>query len=126
MAVPGGPGLLLISFPLLYGLRLDAIRYSKSLRSAPQAKDAWARVIARGQEDPSQLQDVREVNYETLRLARVRLHAFQCSETFFHSQQTDVIDLIIFSDGSPQWRGVEMLASSFDLRIPGTAYLISE
>ena len=78
MAVPGGPGLLLISFSLLYGLRLDATRYSKNLRSAPQAKDAWARVLARGQEDPSQLLDVREVNYSTLRLAKVRLHAFQC------------------------------------------------
>ena len=35
-----------------------------------------------------------------------------------HSLNIDTVDLYLYSDGSPQWRGVELLASSIDVRIP--------
>ena len=126
MAVPGGQGPLLILLFFLHGSRLDATRYGKSLRQAPDACEAWGRVLQRGQDDP--ILDAREVGYNVLRLARVRLHAMQCLlwRQFFSMHVADDIDLVIFSDGSPQWRGVEMLASSFDLRVFGPAQLISE
>ena len=49
-------------------LRIDATSYNKSLRKAPQAKEAWSRVFSRGLQDPEALDDVRNVNYDTLRL----------------------------------------------------------
>ena len=78
-------------------------------------------MLQRGQTDPEEILDVRNVGYDVLRLARVRLHAVECLlwRLFFHSQNVESVDLILFSDGSPQWRGVEMLASSFLIRIPG-------
>ena len=106
--------------------RIEATKYNKNLRSAPESKAAWARVLQRGMDASARPLDARDINYDTLRLARIRLHAFCCLlwRVFFHGLDTDIVDLYLYSDGSPQWRGVEMLASSFDIRIPGTRALI--
>jgi len=104
--------------------RIQATSYSKSLRSAPQAKDAWAKVLQRGQTDPEEILDVRNVGYDVLRLARVRLHAVECLlwRLFFHQQNVESVDLILFSDGSPQGsRNVSIKLPYTDTRSPPKA-----
>jgi hypothetical protein len=101
-------------------MRIDATSTLKQLRKAPLSKVAWARVLTRAipvDNAPLHLENAKTVNYETLRLGRVRLDAF-CMlvfRKFFHSINMHSLSLHLFSDGSPQWRGVELLASSFDL-----------
>ena len=102
--------------------RIHATWYNKQLRKSGESKEAWTRVLQRGVKDEkTDLSEVRSINYDTLRLARVRLDAFCCLayRKFFHSLDVGTTTLILFTDGSPQWRGVELLASTVEVCAPG-------
>ena len=102
--------------------RIRATSFNKQLRKSDESKEAWTRVLQRGVCDvATDLGAVRNINYDTLRLARVRLDAFCCIafRKYFHSLPVDAITLILYTDGSPQWRGVELLASTVDIFVPG-------
>ena len=104
----------------LFGSRIEATGFNKQLRTAAESKAAWSKVLQRGLSTGSdQLSDVRDINYDTLRLSRVRLDAFNMllSRLFIHDQNYDSMDLCLYTDGSPQYRGVELLASTLDFRI---------
>ena len=87
---------------------------------AVESKEAWARILEKGlpAEFAHLTLDATEINYKTLRLARVRFDAFSCLlwRMFFDSLDWDRVDIFLYTDGSPQWRGVELLASSFHLK----------
>ena len=116
------PSNIYVFYRLIGQLRIEATSYNKNLRSAPESKEAWAKVLQRGLRDASETLDVRNINYDTLRLGRVRLDAMCCAawRKYYHSLAVEVLDVYLYSDGSPQWRGVELLASTMDIRIPGT------
>ena len=54
-----------------------------------------------------------------LRLARVRLDcvAMLLFRKFWETLEYNAVDIHIFADGSPQWRGLELFASSADIWI---------
>jgi hypothetical protein len=97
---------------------VDATRHQKSLRRTPHVKKAWSHLFAKGRDAARALQAVAgNVAYEQLRLARVRID-ITCMVLFreyFRGIPRDRLDIYIFTDGSPQWRGLEMIASSFDM-----------
>ena len=39
--------------------------------------------------------------------------------SYLHGLNVEGIDLYLYTDGSPQWRGVELIASTLDIRVPG-------
>ena len=85
----------------------------KQLRSADDSKKAWSRILERGLPESVRQEyklDVKTINYDTLRLGRVRLDAF-CMELWrqlFHKFKAAGVRIYLFTDGSPQWRGVEL------------------
>jgi hypothetical protein len=100
---------------------------SKSLRRTPNSLKACSRLFARVvQESHYELQArVPTVNYETLRRARVRLDVLgmmitrRWVEHIFESVPMHKVGFYVFIDASPQWRGLELLATSVDISEAG-------
>lgn len=102
---------------------LEATKYIRSIRESREATDAWAKVFAR----PSGISaarlsaDVEKVHPEALRRSRVRLDcvAMVLFRRFWQVQVQALPDnlphIYMFADASPQWRGLELYASSFDM-----------
>ena len=89
----------------------------KSLRKMPQAQRAWSRILARKCGYSCEDMDrVRQPSYELLRRIRVR---FDLTMMLMHryawraTVDADT-DIVIWVDASPQWRGREMYAASYD------------
>ena len=75
--------------------------------------------------NPDVLREVQwgnDWNYESLRRARVNLDATACLlfRTFWLSLPFASLFIYVFIDASPQWKGVELFAASFDITV-GTA-----
>ena len=98
---------------------IEATRTLKKLRDAPQAKHAWAKVFARETGIPiaDLLAKDSSLCYECLRRGRIRLDsvAMLLWRRWFASIDLEDINLYLFVDGSPQWRGRELFAVSFDM-----------
>ena len=62
-----------------------------------------------------------KVNVETIRQARVRLDFVACLafREFFKRTDLRATWFNLFADGSPQWRGTEMFATSVDITSSG-------
>ena len=97
---------------------LFATRHLKNPADGEAAKADWARVFAPTAEGRSEL--VHHSTYvakETLRLARVRLDCVNnlLMRAMFAATCVDQLALFLFCDGSPQWRGNELWASTLDI-----------
>jgi hypothetical protein len=101
---------------------LDASQNEKQIKRMPSSLLAWAKVLARTARETSadMLLRTRSVNVELVRLARVRLDcvAMLAFRHYWDSLSVDDLSINVWSDASPQWRGVELFASSFDLILP--------
>ena len=98
---------------------LDATRDLKAIRKKERAKSAWARLFSKSRaSEAAKLKEAAgNASYEQIRKARVRLDItcmvlFQSYISLFNF---DFLDIFLFTDGSPQWRGLELIASSFDM-----------
>ena len=112
----------LSQIPVAYLLEwIDATKHLTSVKHAAHSKQAWIKIISRATElTATQIQAaIANVSRETLRKGRIRLdcvamHAFRL---FFASLIAAGVafNIYLFTDGSPQWRGVELYATSMDL-----------
>ena len=109
-----------------------ATAHLRELRQAWGAARSFARLFAQaGRFTVGELlKDVRFCSPELLRMARVRLDIVQM--LYFRRFFKDILDrygeervcLYLHADSSPQWRGVEMFAASFDL-VVNTGHITS-
>jgi hypothetical protein len=95
---------------------LDATRYIKSIRQMPEAIDVFTKLILKDHAPPDVMHR-DHTNYGTMRRARVHLDATACLlfRRFYESLSWELVWLHVYTDASPQWRGKELFASSFDL-----------
>ncbi len=101
---------------------LEATSHLKDVRKARQATSSWARIFSRATvANRFALEaDVEHVDYTVLRRARVRLDicAMLLFRMLFHcmfQQDAENVQLYLYCDSSPQWRGLELFSSSVDL-----------
>lgn len=101
---------------------LEASRDVKNIRHINRAARSFSRIFARAWTVPRHklIAQLPQVNYNTLRVGRVRLDSvcMLIMRAFWDKVQTETgnaCNLYLFCDASPTWRGVEMFASSFDL-----------
>jgi hypothetical protein len=102
---------------------LEASKNEKQIKLMSSSIVSWAKVLSRtGAETFTQMvQRSRTINVELVRQARVRCDAVAML-AFRHYWKTVNLEdasIVLWSDASPQWRGVELFASSFELVLPG-------
>lgn len=95
----------------------------KAIRKKSRAKAAWARLFTKGKAiEAKRLEEAAgNTNYEQLRTWRVRLD-ITCMVLFrkyLASFVIDDLDIFLYTDGSPQWKGLEMIASTMDMVASG-------
>jgi hypothetical protein len=90
----------------------------------------FCKVLADGNSDEgsrllSQLDRVK-VSTTVIRQARFRLDAMALKlwRAFLESMDLAACSVVLYIDTSPQWRGLDMVASSFDLVCPGALKLV--
>jgi hypothetical protein len=97
---------------------LDATRFLQNIKDTPEATRAWDHLLNRLHGTDRPPLDVKlSIQYSTLRRARVRFDCI-CMAMFavwFATSFPLDAGIHIWTDGSPQWRGVEMFASTFDV-----------
>ena len=95
--------------------------YISDIKQTGEAADAYANIFARTTGvDPVVLRrKLERVGKNTLRTARVRIDcvAMLAWQEYFTQvlHQFEDLDVYLFCDGSPQWRGLELYASSADV-----------
>lgn len=102
---------------------LDASSFVKDIRKTEAASAAFARVFSRssGMHFTKVMSGMQMVHKEVLRRSRVRLDCVAMLlfrrfwATLLDIVEEHQVNLYLFADASPQWRGLEMYASSFDL-----------
>ena len=98
---------------------LDVSMDLKQIRRAKVLKGKFAKIFARATNSNAGDLDVatRALPYETLRRARARLDCTMmlAFRVVWASIPWDSVDVHIFTDASPQWKGTELFASTFDL-----------
>ena len=96
---------------------LDATKTLSQLRQVYTAKKKWIKVLSHG--GPESAEDmqrrVQNVGAETLRLGRVRLDAVAMLLFRLFFATLTLVNIYLYADASPQWRGVELMATSFDM-----------
>ncbi len=97
---------------------LDATRFLQNIRDVPSARGSWDRLLSRLHGVPTDLPNAgTDLQYSTLRKSRVRFDCI-CMAMFavwFAASFPVGAGIHIWTDGSPQWRGVELFASTFDI-----------
>ena len=104
---------------------LRAVRFLKSEKENPEATKAFAHVLCASDDQANALLANHEgICIEVLRKARVRLDcvAMMCWRRLFSTMDLSSTWFQLWIDGSPQWRGREMLAMSFEVVVPGEYY----
>jgi len=97
---------------------LVATRHLLDSQQAEIAAHDFARVYTRSAVERARLRaNVIKVNRETLRKARVRLDAASmlAMQSLWSIMDLDAVNCYLFTDGSPQWRGWELYASTMDV-----------
>ena len=98
---------------------LDATRDLKAVRRKERARNAWAKLFSKSRaKEAQELKDAAgNASYEQIRKARVRLDitCMVLFQAYLLTFNFAFLDIFLFTDGSPQWRGLEMIASSFDM-----------
>jgi hypothetical protein len=100
---------------------LDASRFLKQIRDSDIAVKKFARLIVGRAREHEYLETIRRAPYNGLRSARVRLD-MTCMllwRSFFTINAGAAIALYLFVDASPQWRGLEFYASTWDIFVTG-------
>ena len=95
---------------------LDATRDLKAIRMKDKSCQKWNKIISRAREvENTPLEET--VGYNVLRFARIRVDcmAMMLWRERFKHLDAEEFNVHLHSDGSPQWAGVELFASSFDL-----------
>lgn len=102
---------------------LTSSSFVRDQRKTEEAAKSLCRILERSTRIPKEVpaKDMPKVNNETLRLARawagvfvMMLWRLAFAETF-QSEDLSKVHIFLFSGASPQWRGVEVFCSSFDL-----------
>ena len=98
---------------------LEWLRATKTLRSlhdVGEAQSAWAAIFERHTECSVDSASLRRPSYFVLRQLRVRFDIMMmlAFKYHFHENPDADEDFFIWIDASPQWRGKEMLAASWD------------
>ena len=101
---------------------IKATRHSKQLRSLKTQKGDWKTVIVKDNIPPEYLHNDMS-SYESMRRARVHLDtaALVLYRALFATFDLGPLWIYLFVDGSPQFRGKELFASSFDVISIGAA-----
>ena len=102
---------------------LEASKFISDQKRTQDAAKAFAALFARGKETTAEemMTDLEKVSMTVLRQARVRADA--CAMLLwrnFFRQISDIFtsaNIHLYCDGSPQWRGRELYASSIDIII---------
>ena len=115
--VPASRGLLGAFDPLLIIDWLGASLFVKNIRQMPIATQSFTKIFQRVVDiDLVELQGIC-INYDLLRMARARLDGVGMLIHRLFFQQAAMseaqVDLSIYCDTSPQWRGLELFASAF-------------
>jgi hypothetical protein len=96
---------------------IDSTRTLAKLKNAHKAKTSWIALFSIGAPETKEEMEarIRTVNAETLRLARVRIDlvAMLVFRLFFAT--LTFVNVYLYADTSPQWRGTELMAASFDM-----------
>jgi hypothetical protein len=104
---------------------LDATNYIKDLKLADEASFAFGRLLARSGAASHEdlMSGLQTVCREVLRKARVR---FDCvsmiiSREFFSAMFAAMsrVDIYLYCDASPQWRGYELFAATYEVLSDG-------
>jgi hypothetical protein len=107
---------------------LRATSNLKDVKKSQETSDAFAEIMCEG--GPETVQELKlrvpKLNPEIIRRARVRLDAVAMLMfgAFFAKENPDNITIYIYVDGSPQYRGYELYATSIDFVVsqqPGEA-----
>lgn len=102
---------------------LCASAFVRDIRKVGEAADAFAALFGRsaGVSHAKLMGTLRMVHAEVLRRARVRLDCIAMLlyrrfwTTLVAAGDETTINIYLYADASPQWRGLELYASSFDL-----------
>ena len=102
-------------------LWMKATQDLKQIRKIRHNKLAWAAVFAQG--DRAEIdrldRNAAEVSYDTMRRARVRLDMTCCLafRDYWRKllEERTPISICVYTDGSPQWRGKELIATTVEL-----------
>lgn len=97
---------------------LHATDLIKDIRKVHVAEHRFAQIFAKRLKKPVSeiMGDMPPISYETLRRARVRADVVAMSvHRKFLRHLGDGMRVFIFCDSSPQWRGLELFATSFDV-----------
>lgn len=109
---------------------LSASLYIKDQKETAEAGASFCRILSRstGIDEATLVQEMPVVNMETLRLSRVRADVVTMmlwrrvfAQTLAPSDVGNV-NVFLFADASPQWRGVETFCASFDLVVSDIAH----
>ncbi len=107
---------------------LRATSNLKDVKKSQETSDAFAQIMCEG--GPETVQELKlrvpKLNREIIRRARGRLDAVAMLMfgAFFARENPDNITIYIYVDGSPQYRGYELYATSIDFVVsqqPGEA-----
>jgi hypothetical protein len=99
---------------------LDASRYVRRLDKMPEARVAFQELEVGISPNPETLRGAShgsDWNYESLRRSRVNLDATCCMlfRRYWLALPFTSMFIYLFIDSSPQWRGLELFAASFDM-----------
>lgn len=101
---------------------VEATSFLKNMRKADPAAIAFGRLYARssGLSSVRLSTELNKINTETLRQARVRLDVvsmliFRALFQRLHRQQGDAVNIYLWCDSSPQYRGLEMFSATVEL-----------
>ena len=126
VAVAGAVHVSKAKYPFdLYIDWISATRFLKNQKAHIKAAEAWAKLLSRGtlQTATEILANVTKIGREQLRASRVRLDALMCIvwrafiATMFSSDEPP--SFYLYTDASPQLRGIEILATTLDIRWRG-------
>lgn len=111
-------------------LWIQATQHLKDTKKTPEASDAFAAIFAKNVGVPVHLlkANLQMVHHELLRRARVRLDSVamllfrQVWQETLRAVGEDKVNIYVFADASPQWRGLELFAGTVDV-YDGQAFL---
>lgn len=98
---------------------IDATSDLHDMRDAAKSKKKWAKILARGGHQSAEelCNRTKDVSYPVLQRSRTQLDAtaMVLFRFYWDSIAGSQADVFVYTDGSPQWRGSELFATSMDV-----------